>query len=472
MAISATPLTREIQQIIEVVLKNWPHPPDRLIDRVITSLFVLHVDQETSVYPLNRERARKNLLELVTAVMTRIELRLPQIIRPVRDKYIHKKSMAAVCLDHHLSESTFYRLRLKALEMMARMIADKEERARRERYRSYHKFLPSPSYDTLYGGEEPMCALIDSLMAKDRGWTNIICGIGGIGKTALADAVLRKIISEEIIERPMWIRHENQAGISESVNPKVTFENIIRNICREIFPGAGIQPYADQYKLVKNELSKKRFIIVIDNLESQEETDYVVAHITELTNPTKFLITSRTTMEEGESYQTTYLYELSLEDAKQFFLEFARLIGMKVLPTEEDLFDDIYLVIGGNPLAIKLVIGLIDFIPLDALLKILQKGTLQSVEEMYLRIYQQAWKIIGPQARRTLLAMPLVSSIGCTVDTLSGMTGLTNEEVYSAISELKKRSLLEVHNEENEDRYSIHRLTETFLFTDIIGKLE
>ncbi len=67
-----------------------------------------------------------------------------------------------------------------------------------------------------------------------------------------------------------------------------------------------------------------------------------------------------------------------------------------------------------------------------------------------------------------LQAMPLVSGAGATADYLQEISGLSAGQLWPAIQELRKRSLLEVRGDIREKRYGIHRLTETFLRTEII----
>ncbi len=66
--------------------------------------------------------------------------------------------------------------------------------------------------------------------------------------------------------------------------------------------------------------------------------------------------------------------------------------------------------------------------------------------------------------------MPLVADIGGTANQLQRITGLGNL-FWTAVQELRHRSLIQVHGTLQEKRYSVHRLTHTLLHTNIIEQL-
>jgi hypothetical protein len=123
---------------------------------------------------------------------------------------------------------------------------------------------------------------------------------------------------------------------------------------------------------------------------------------------------------------------------------------------------------GGNPLAIKLVVSLAAVLSLPQVLKDLMRSRPGPVEEMYRHIYLAAWQTLSPPARCLLQAMPLVAESGGQPEQLQAISRLSNQELWPAISELASRSLLEVRGTVWERRYGIHRLTQTFLCTEII----
>ena len=64
--------------------------------------------------------------------------------------------------------------------------------------------------------------------------------------------------------------------------------------------------------------------------------------------------------------------------------------------------------------------------------------------------------------------MPLVAATGALPEQMQMMSGLEDDAFWTAVHELSTRSLLEIRGTIHERRYSIHRLTETFLRTEIV----
>src|SRR5690606_17980182 len=105
--------------------------------------------------------------------------------------------------------------------------------------------------------------------------------------------------------------------------------------------------------------------------------------------------------------------QLSLEAAEALLRGYAHDSGVRVVEeaTPADI-QSIYNVVGGNPLALKLVVTLLNTLPLPQVLSELTRGSHQDVANMYRRIYKQAWQLLSHQARTLLQAMPLVSETG------------------------------------------------------------
>jgi hypothetical protein len=120
----------------------------------------------------------------------------------------------------------------------------------------------------------------------------------------------------------------------------------------------------------------------------------------------------------------------------------------------------IYEVTGGNPLAIKLVVGLTAVYPLPRILADLKEAKTREIADLYQRIYWQAWHSLSPYSQTLLEMMPMTAGIGGTPEQLQAMSQLEEGRLWSAISELVNRSLLEVRGTAWERRYTIHRLTE------------
>ena len=135
---------------------------------------------------------------------------------------------------------------------------------------------------------------------------------------------------------------------------------------------------------------------------------------------------------------------------------------------ETAVIQSIYDISGGNPLALKLVVSLADVLPLPQILADLTHNRVGPIEDLYRHIYWQAWHTLTPHAQALLQAMPLVAASGALPEQMKMMAGLEDDAFWTAVHELSTRSLLEIQGTIHQRRYNIHRLTETFLRTEII----
>jgi len=65
-------------------------------------------------------------------------------------------------------------------------------------------------------------------------------------------------------------------------------------------------------------------------------------------------------------------------------------------------------VVGGNPLALKLVVGQLCVLPLSQVLENLKQARGQTIDDLYTYIYWQAWHTLDETSQKVLLVMPLV----------------------------------------------------------------
>jgi hypothetical protein len=158
---------------------------------------------------------------------------------------------------------------------------------------------------------------------------------------------------------------------------------------------------------------------------------------------------------------------LSLEDTIRLIRHEAGVRGMPMLAEAPDeQVSTIYEAVGGNPLALKLVIGQIAILPLSQVLESLRQANAQSVNELYTYIFWQAWRTLSPQAQQVLLTMPLAQA--GSLEQLASLAELPAGDLGQALAELARLSLVEVVGGLEERRYTIHRLTETFLLNEAI----
>lgn len=391
--------------------------------------------------------------------------------RILRLRFPEDNSLLMVANKLNVSEHTVSRLQRAAIDRLTEIIHGREVAFRETHAQTIEALLPPPSYTRLFGLNDP-CAKLATQLVQETGapWVIAIVGIGGIGKTALADNVTRRVIRQFHFGEVIWLRIEPQTMSGRSQSPHLTYESLITDLAQRLWPDR-VESLSPQQRLVqvRQALKTQPYLIIIDNLESETDTAYLLDRLNDLAQPSKFLLTSRTRLSELATVFNFSLDELSFDDATDLIHHHAGDIGVtSVITASETDIEAIYEVTGGNPLALKLVVSLLDTLSLSQILLNLKRGQQGSVEDLYRHIYWQTWQILSADARSLLKAMPLVAESGGTTEYLRRLSGLSETQLWPALQELRNRSLLEVRGTAQEKQYGIHRLTETFLHTEII----
>jgi hypothetical protein len=342
--------------------------------------------------------------------------------------------------------------------------------AQERRAQALEAFLEPPQYTRLFGLDDAHRLLLEALVRPGPPWVLAVVGIGGIGKTALADAATRQAIRRFCFDHISWLRVASRDVSATQPSPGLTFETFMTALAGRLLPQLpdGTSPQ-ERLVQVRQVLKARPHLTVIDNLEAEADTAYLLDRIGDLAAPSKFLLTARTRPSNQQGVFCLSLDELTLKDAVALLREHAAVIGLTDLAAATD--DDVaavYQVVGGNPLAIKLVVSLAVTQPLPHILADLAHSQPGEIEELYRHIYWKAWQTLGPNARTLLRAMPLVAERGASPEHMRAISGLAQAQFWSTIRELVARSLLEIRGTVRERRYGIHRLTETFLRTEII----
>jgi len=137
------------------------------------------------------------------------------------------------------------------------------------------------------------------------------------------------------------------------------------------------------------------------------------------------------------------------------------------LSLSDEIISTLYQVIGGIPLVLKLATAQFGFVPAKIIIRQLRLGE-DNAQDMYNYIYRQAWDFLDDIGKRLLIAMLIVSPDGEDRQWICEMNNLSNEEFNQGLEQLKRLSLIEFSGTIEEPLYRIHRLTTTFLHTDIL----
>lgn len=435
----------------------------------LSSLLLIQEERQKmgdSLSPLDYRRATNQvLLNAIDDLREQDELKAMVL----EARFVEGEITRQVANRMYVSTDQVNRLQRAAIEDLTHILLSQEMVLRHERQQELEAQLPPRPYSRLFGFKILQEEVVEQLLKPDGSWCLVIGGIGGIGKTSLADATVRQITHSLIFRQVVWLRVSSQSLSGESLTPEKSYEELLNGMAEKLWPDSATEETIEQRQRLRQAFRTQPYLVVVDNLETEEETTYLLKQIQDLITPSKFLLTSRAGLTLPKLAYYLSLEELPFPDAAALLKHHASTIGLEELSqTSEDDLEAIYTLTGGNPLALKLVVSLAAVLPLPQILADLAKSRPGPIEDLYRNIYWHAWKTLTKESQALLQAMPLVSETGALPEQMKAISKLKDDQFWPALTDLVSRSLLEVRGTIHERRYGIHRLTETFLRTEII----
>lgn len=329
------------------------------------------------------------------------------------------------------------------------------------------------SRQTLFGVDDAWQQLRTILDQPDAPWLIAIDGIGGIGKTSLAHHVVRDIMKTNRFQGMAWVSAKQEEFIPDqglrSINgPALDSATLVDTLLEQLDKSNALSRSPEEKLVILSDLlSETPYLVVIDNLETIIDYQSLLPLLRQLANPSKILLTSRHSLHAYSDVYCINLKELDQSNALAFIRHRAKLRGALALArASKARLKKIYRVVGGNPLALELVIGQICVSPLSQVLRNLKQAQDKTIDDLYSYIYWQIWQILDEADRRALLSMPLAQ--GGSLDQLLALSELEIEILNQALERLAVLSLVEVTGDLEQREYQIHRLTETFLLKEVV----
>jgi hypothetical protein len=378
----------------------------------------------------------------------------------------------------NLAEGTVFRKQQQAVQHLVQLLWAEERRLRSNQRAAMLARLELPSYTQLFGVDGFVQQLAGQLRLTQPPWLIAIEGLGGSGKTAVADALVRQLIDQDEWRDVAWVtvqqRVFNLGGGIKSEIPGLTSEALVDALLVQLFPAenktVGMAAEA-RLALVQQRLKAQPHLIVIDNLETQADLAQLHNMLRALAGPTKFLLTTRQRLLHAADVYHFGLPELPAVEALRFVRHEATMRNLPDLADASDAdLQPIYATVGGNPLALRLVVGQVHVHTLGRVLGDLKAARGQPIEQLYTHIYRRAWDGLDEPARRTLLILPLVTEQGATFEDLGAISQgrLDEETLRNALDTLVGVNLVDARGGLHERRYTIHSLTRTFLHQQVL----
>ncbi|MCP4416677.1 MAG: hypothetical protein GY805_08645 [Chloroflexi bacterium] len=468
---SKTPkdVTKKMYNALRIALSNW-NKQNAEAETLLPELLSVQYEREKMNAGDNPAMLRAATNQILEDAIADLEKQEPKMAEILRLRFIEKTSINKVGIKLHFSPFQISRTQKNAIDQLVEIIRGREQDLTRKRAEDLESLLPPPTYTRLFGVADVCHSIVEKLKQPDVPWVVALVGMGGVGKTALANHIARTLIQQLSFAHVAWINIDPPYSLSgEAEPPSLTYEKIINDLLRLIFPEMRFSlALTEREVMVRKALKRQRYLVVIDNLEAAKDTSFLLNHLNDLANPSKFVLTTRTRATKQAAVLDVPLDELGFEDSAALMRHQAEETGVTAVSeaTDADL-RTIYDLIGGNPFALKIMVNLLDVLPLGRLLNGLTNNHPDGVLGMYKHIFWQTWRTLSENGRKLLQAMPLARE-PAEIDYLLSISGLPENELWPAIEELRQRSLIEIQGGLHEKRYGIHRLTDTFLRTEII----
>ncbi len=462
---TAIPLSK-LQEDIHAALKTWHD-----VGATASSLDYLQLFRQGNLGGVANARRATN--EVLLGALETLAAEHEDSANLLRQHFLDGMLMQTIANRLNIGQSTAYRKQQEALQQLALIIQAQEDQAREAYQTSLEKRLRLPPEARLFGIEKRLNNLLEQLMAPNSPWLVSVEGLGGIGKTALANAAVRRPELLNSFHDVAWASAKPQdffpgLGLADKPSSVLTIEALVDTLLAQFGQTAALAQSSSEKRLTLTRLLKQApYLIVIDNLETLADYQTLLPLLWEITNPSKILLTSRHSLRGYPDVFCLTLSALDQTETLQIIKNEALTRGLPVLAqaTEAQL-QPIYDVVGGNPLALKLVVGQTAFLPLSHVLDNLKAVRGKNIADLYTHIYWQAWRMLTDVSRQTLLVMPLAQQ--GTLKHLQTLSQLELAELHQALQQLVTLSLVQVAGDVDERRYAIHRLTETFLLNEAI----
>ena len=391
--------------------------------------------------------------------LERLHAEAPALAELLRARFWEGLTVQALAYRQHLAPSTLYARQRQAILALARHLWALEQRQRRHAQAALaHKtrHLPPATYTQLFGLDAALAQLQHWLLDPAGPAWVLIEGLGGLGKTTLAHAFAHRHLSHW--DDLAWVDAHAHRRTWESTAQPLEPQALVERLAWQL-AGADLaaQPPPRRQERLRALLAQGRYLIVLDDLLP----DAIHSLLNLLPPPpaqTRLLITTRYRYPASGAHLP--MRELSRADSLALLRAEMRQRGLPPLPAAD--LGRLYATIGGNPLALKLTVGHLTFLPLERVLDHLPHLAAGPGEDLFAYIYEPLVRHLPAHARQVLEAMPFFAPQGATYAELQALTGLPHERLDDALYRLMYHALLDL-DPRPPARYFIHRLTYVYL---------
>jgi hypothetical protein len=329
--------------------------------------------------------------------------------------------------------------------------------------------IPNERYYLLPGREQGLNQLLTALQDPQGPLMVAIDGLGGLGKTAMAVELVRRTAEQGWFEGVIGDSAQQELFAGEEIihvreatlDLNLLLDSVARQLGHWELPALRVD---EKHAILASLLQQHSYLILVDNLETIDNANTLVAQLRGFLGRSRAVITTRKKVRH-DFVLSLSLQGLGLEDSLLFLQRDVELRKVQQIQNaSREKLIEIYHITGGAPLAMRLVIAQALFLDLSIILKRLQ----QAGSSLYSFIFRQSWEHLSPTAQKILIY------IGRTVVTTVRWEELASihiaeseEKLIQAIDQLVAYSLLDISSTMNQTRYGVHQLTRQFVNGDL-----
>ncbi len=328
--------------------------------------------------------------------------------------------------------------------------------------------LPAPTYTAFIGRNEEMRRLLELLSPEHSAHMITVDGIGGVGKTALVveaayrclKASLEKLLGIPTFDAIIFTSAKQQYLTPSGILLRQQAQRNLRDIFREIAitldePAITQSAPEDQFDRVRQSLARQRTLLIVDNMETVQDTENILAFLYDLPSHVKVVLTTR----EQIVHVPIRLTNLSPEEGQELIRQQAEEKG--IVFSDEDS-KRLYERTGGVPLAIVYAIGQVcSGYPLESVLEGLASNT-GDVAEFCFKESVQGMR--GQPPHKLLMSLAIFADPPIR-DAVAEVAGLTADPAAAnkGLARLQQLSLVT----QKDGRYSMLSLTREYALAEL-----
>lgn len=334
--------------------------------------------------------------------------------------------------------------------------------------------LPARDFDDLIGREQELAKVLELLSFNAANPCISIEGLGGMGKTTLALAAayyslhlppspfknfaqLQQIPT--VFDAIIFTSAKSERLISQGILPRLQPQRRLQDLFRAIARTLNrsdilLLDFDEQVEQIQDSLQRQPTLLILDNFETVEDEQLILAFLYDLPSTVKVILTSR----QQSDFATIRLNPLSELDSCLLIQQQAQTKGIALHSTDVHA---LYARTSGIPAAIVYAVGQVAAgYPIQSAVARL---TLPTSEYAHFYFKRSMTQLQGTLAHHLLMALALFPG-GATVAAIAAVVGSTNfTDAIEGLAQLQQLSLVRQH----EEKYSLLELTREYALAEL-----